>query len=193
MPPAHATTIREFLIGACERERTEWIGMWVPWQSDCSSVTIRRENQERPIDVYTLEAVCPRDVVEIGLTGLLRDETTAWIGFDFDCGHGPKSFATTADAIAAAIRLHSYLQGVPEIRLSKGGRGVHVRYSLPKPLPHADAIRLAKRLDAQLELHSDRAVLGRQVLISWTREHSHPDAFKLIRPSCFEVDHHAAA
>jgi hypothetical protein len=64
-----------------------------------------------------------------------------------------------------------------EIRLSKGGRGVHVRHLFDEPVP--DAAAVAKDVVAKLGVRADRSSLGRQVHYLWCRNPL-VDSFRLI-------------
>ena len=120
---------------------------------------------------------CPRDVQVLGCSGLNLSGTFDWVGWDLDVGHGDTSYSSTFAAVQAGKRIRLRMGERTEIRLSKGGKGVHVRYLCEEPVP--DAAVVAKEIASELGVRADRSSLGRQVHYLWCRTPL-VDSFRLI-------------
>jgi len=166
-------TYRECIRWIEQQKQWAWTMRW--WRTYQVAVVAKgRSWSTEDIDQHI-----PRGVQALGCQGRARsDALWDYVIFDLDVGHGRDSYQTLDAALAAADRIAGSL-GSCEVRLSKSGKGVHVRYVPPQPV--ADGPGLAKQLAADLKVKTDRAVLGRQVQFIWTRTPK-PDGFRLIRP-----------
>lgn len=164
--------------------RFEWTGTW--WRT--RELIVQQGGRVWSVTDPT-KAMPPR-VEALGCTGVDAHGRLAWVGWDFDVGHGKPvrtadgrelaPYATPAEALDDARRLRNALDGHAEIRRSKSGRGLHVRYLLPEPHPNgALGPEIARRLAVQLGLRADAGPLGRQQFWLWTRRPA-PGAFELL-------------
>lgn len=111
---------------------------------------------------------CPDDVLALGSTGESLDGKAHWIGWDLDVGHGAKSFGSTFVAVQAGRMLKQVAGRMTEIRLSKGGVGVHVR-TLIDPMPMPEAIERAKQIAAEARItRMDPTSISRQAHWLWS-------------------------
>ena len=155
-------------------DKHPWTAMWLRLRHIIVAVP------GRAWEARSSDDRCPDDVLALGCKGTSSRGRLSWVGWDFDVGHGGRSYPTTAAAILDAQRLRRRLAGQAEIRLSKSGVGVHVRYLLPDHrYSEASGPRIAKALASELHLQVDSSALGRQAFWLWSRERK-PDAFKLV-------------
>lgn len=148
-----------------------WVTTWVRLGETCLVVPEKTWATKDP------NSLCPREVQVLGCSGLNLRGKFDWVGWDLDVGHGDTSYASTHVAIQAGKRIRAYMGDRTEIRLSKGGRGVHVRHLLDNPVE--DAAVIAKEVSAKLGIRADRSSLGRQVHYLWCRKPL-VDSFRLI-------------
>jgi hypothetical protein len=126
---------------------------------------------------------CPNNVSALGCSGEDVRGKLSWLGFDLDVGHGKKSYATTFIAIQAARKIKERLGEPTEIRLSKGGLGVHVRHMMDdRSHEQKEAGRIAKEIANELRIRADPTSLSRQAHWLWSRKRS-PEGFKLVDPA----------
>lgn len=129
---------------------------------------------------------CPSDVVALGCTGQSTDGTVHWVGWDLDVGaHGVVSYETLPRAIFAARRLCRFLGDHREIRLSKSGKGVHVR-QLKEFATLSDTTQYAHDCAKKASIHADRTPLSRQAFWLWTADPA-DRAFELIEEVVHEI------
>lgn len=123
------------------------------------------------------QTLCPVDVQVLGCSGLNLSGKFDWIGWDVDVGHGATGYCSTHTAIHAGLRIREYMGDRTEIRLSKSGRGVHVRHLCKDPV--ANAAEIAKEVAERLGVRADKSSLGRQVHYLWARK-TVENSFRLI-------------
>lgn len=174
-------------------EKHPWTALW--WRRGCvvaDTETGSFEFKERE-GVPPDDQRVPRNILALGCAGWDAFGRLHWVGWDFDVGKGKVAkwqadlgmceYATRDDAIAAARRLRDALDRQAEIRLSRSGRGVHVRHLLPQDeasyIKRDKASAIARGVAAMLKIYTDPAQLGRQCLALWCRRPS-PDSFRLI-------------
>jgi hypothetical protein len=167
-------TVREFV--ATLRHDPRWAWTWTWWRfGEVTLHTTDRTWATRDPDISL-----PEGLVALGCSGRTRtDGLWDWVGFDVDVGHGKKAYHSTRVALLAAHRIRDQL-GSCEIRLSRSGRGVHVRHAFGVPMPDGQAI--ARQYAAELRVMMDPAAVGRQMLTLWAREVPAVDGFRLIEP-----------
>jgi KaiC/GvpD/RAD55 family RecA-like ATPase len=123
----------------------------------------------------------PAGITALGCGGWDSDGTLRWVGLDLDVGHGAVAYDTVEQAIEDANKVRDFVGGAAEIRLSKSGKGVHVR------VPVVDGIKggvkaaapLAKWLAHTTGIKADRSPLGRQNFWFWSKS-LNDDSFLLI-------------
>ena len=155
-----------------------WTARWM--RLGCVTVKVaepRGPEGQQAWQAKDIDKELPKDAIALGCSGLSLAGTYDWIGWDMDVGHGPTSYVTREHAIADALRLREKLKGCAEVRLSKSGKGVHIRHTLETPA--ANGPELAKDFATRQFMRIDRSVCGRQCLDFWTRTPG-DDSFKLI-------------
>jgi len=156
-------TYRDKIQAIINEPHWNWSATW--WQPGCVIVktTTRTWEQKSPKDFIPPGLEC------LGCSGHGQDGQLHWIGFDLDVGHGVTCYAMTEAALTDAYKIRATL-GEADIRLSKSGRGIHVRHLLPidSGLVQANAARIVKYLNAKLGLKSDPSNLGRQAFWLWS-------------------------
>lgn len=157
-------TIREHIVDLANGLAWCWIASWLP--RDPMSVITQTPAKTR--DAKDLDVTLPPGANAVGWSGLTRSGTAAWVGWDLDVGHGRKCYSTTDAALDAAHQIRDALSGCAEIRMSKSGRGVHVRHwCAPARLANEKAIDFSKRLVQRLNIQADPTPLGRQAFWFW--------------------------
>ena len=155
-------------------EKYPWTATWLRTGHVILAVA-GRAREARSVDEQ-----CPAGVEALGCTGTDSQGRLAWIGWDFDVGHGKHACPSTDAAIAAARRLRNALHGRAEIRFSKSGIGIHVRHLWPNDRrPGALGQKIAKQYAEKLQIPVDLAPLGRQAVWFWARVRP-PHSFELI-------------
>lgn len=175
MKPSGRITLEAAAHKLCAHPRWSWSARW--WRLAHIIVA----TPARSWSTEDAAALVPSDVTALGCRGSDAAGRLAYCFWDFDVGHGKpvrapdgrevQPYATTEEAIEDARRLRDALDGLAEIRLSKSGAGVHVRYMArdwPK-LPAAMGPVIAKLLAAKLHLRVDASPLGRQCAWLWCR------------------------
>lgn len=178
-------TFEEAVAKLCAHPKWSWSARW--WRLGELIVATR----DKAWSVKDPAKLVPQDVTALGCTGIDQAGRLAWVFWDLDVGHGApitlsdgeqvQPYATVEEAIADARRLRDALDGHAEIRLSKSGRGVHVRCFIDaeRGLPGSAGPEIAKTLARKLKLKADRSPLGRQAAWLWARALP-PRAFELI-------------
>lgn len=133
---------------------------------------------------YTDE--CPADLQAIGCTGLNARGLHDWVGWDLDVGHGrpEKQYGATFVAIQAGKMIRARAGPSTEVRLSKSGKGVHVRHVLADPLPPTETASFARAIVHELGIKADATALSRQAFWLWCGSRVQ-DSFKLIEAADF--------
>jgi len=184
MNPRH--TYEEAVVLLCDHARWAWT---TPWWSLAELIV---STAGRSWSVKDVTKLIPENAELLGCTGAALDGTLRCVFWDLDCGrHGGmkagerQSYSDLAAALADARRLRDAFRGRCEIRLSKSGRGVHVRHlaalSGADKLPAAAGPKIAKHWAAKLGLKADPTPMGRQAYWLWARQ-GPARAFELIEP-----------
>ena len=139
----------------------------------------------------------PKGVVSIGSTGSDPLGNLATVSWDLDVAHGRVAYHSTEAALQDARRIRDIFEGAAEIRLSRSGLGVHVRYKLPRgpvvfpadggppqfpgwtPRPASDGPKIARAVAWKLNVRADPAALSRQGCWLWSLN-TNANSFKLI-------------
>lgn len=171
-------TIYEFYETQANYLRWPWIASWWPEKGPTSLIVA---TSERSWDAKDFSRPCPHGLLALGWSGSDLSGRLLWVGWDLDVGHGGEQYPSTDLALADAFRIRAFFEGCAEIRLSKSGRGVHVRHRLPEDVhrPADDGSGIAKAVASKLRLKADPSALGRQAFWFWTAQPG-PEAFKLI-------------
>lgn len=156
-----------------------WYAQWVKRGMLCVQDLSRPKDRQS----WELKGEAPARFDALGCGGWDEQGVLHWVGIDLDVGHGneKQAYATRDEAIEAAFSIRAFVGGAAEIRLSKSGHGVHVRVSVAgvESDGRAKARLIALWLVEQLEIKSDRSVLGRQNLWFWAAN-TRPQSFELI-------------
>jgi P4 family phage/plasmid primase-like protien len=137
---------------------------------------------------------------DAGSSGRGDDGLLHWIGIDLDVrgvaaaipGHAEKKtlYDSTEEALAAALLVRDLAVGAAEIRLSKSGRGVHIRIAVAAGVVNGReagkslgvAAYAAKHIARAAGIKCDTTVLGRQNLWFWSAAPG-PRGFELQAPA----------
>jgi hypothetical protein len=159
-------------------ERYRWTKTW--WRT--GEVIVQNSSRSWATKTAHLDKFTD-DIISLGCTGQNVNGTVDWIGWDLDVGHGKTAYASTHIAIAAARMIRERVgQTWTEIRLSKSGKGVHVRRLLERPITLELCRQKAKGIANELGIRADPTALSRQAFWLWTRN-APESGFKLIEPA----------
>lgn len=178
---AKPSTYEEVMLWIAGRPEWAWTGRW--WRHGEAIVELA---DGRCLAVKDLRSKPPAGFAALGCSGQDADGLYYWLGWDLDVStaekkHGVVSFPSVRAAECAALGLWEYLDRKAEVRRSRSGSGVHVRYFLPKALEQAAARTLAHGVAEALGLRADRTPLSRQQFWLWTRAAACAESFKGIR------------
>lgn len=164
---ARGATYSDYIDLIVVDPRWSWTLPW--WRTGCVIAQFDGGSATEVKDAKDKQV--PWQVSSIGCSGHDGKGVLHWIGWDLDVGHGGVSYASLEDAIKDARKLREAL-GEAEIRRSKSGTGIHVKFLLPPDcgLTQKNASKIAKHVSRRLGLQSDPAALGRQAFWLWSRE-----------------------
>lgn len=159
-------TYVEFVNSIMDLPGWEWTERW--WQQGC--LVLAADNDEA-WEQKAHGEIAPRNTVRAGCSGHDRKGRLAWVGWDLDVQHGGQSYETFNAALEDAYRIREVLEEA-EIRRSKSGDGIHIKYLLPEDsaLTKEDGAKIAKYIAQKLKLKADPSNLGRQVFWLWQRD-----------------------
>ena len=188
IPTPTGKTAEAFIFELCEY--APWQAAWWRLHQIALSVPAGSKHMYRDKagqlrtewSTYNSEFNLPPDLLALGCQGVNVNRSLAWVLFDLDVGHGDakKKYETRDEAIKAAHKIRDYYNECAEIRLSKGGSGVHVCHLQPDDTrPASDRLKLAKFVVEKLGIRACPSPLARQVRWLWTGT-PRPDSFKLI-------------
>lgn len=162
---------------------TDWCKPWVKRGMIC--VRVPADDPKGFADFELKNRDVPNTALLVGSGGWDENGALHWVGVDLDVGHGQEKskYQTREEAINTALQLRAFVNNAAEVRLSKSGKGVHVRVAIEGVMADGRtmAARIAKWLANTLEIKSDRTVLGRQNLWFWARERGE-ESFQEIAP-----------
>ena len=175
-------TIEEKIFALLDEPRWAWAATWFR----LGEVIVQTPEKSWATKTPT-EDECPHALLALGCTGVGQrgaGNERDWIGWDLDVGHGKKSYQVTYVAIQAARLIKARMGPWTEIRLSKSGRGVHVRTLLKNPVQLDEGPKIAKAVIDELGIRADPTALSRQAFWLCCAEPGE-NAFKCIEAATF--------
>jgi len=166
-------TTEEFI--AKVSETNPWTARW--WR--LGQVVVQAG--DKAWEVKDLEQRIPENLKAAGCTGKCRCGRWDYVFWDLDIGHGSNGYGSLGGALHAARRLAKHLDGYREVRLSKSGKGVHVRQMFEQPKSaEFDFKEHCLGWAKELEIRVDASPIGRQVQWLYTPEPRPARAFEEV-------------